>query len=76
MIMNRLLLTALMPVLLAGPVGARQTEPPAPLAVGTEAPDFTLISADRNGTGELMSLRDFRGQVVVIAFFYRARSSG
>ncbi len=74
--MNRLLLAAVIPALLAGPLQAQQAEPPRPLEVGTEAPDFTLISADRTGTGELVSLRDFRGQVVVIAFFYRARSSG
>lgn len=74
--MNRLLLAALVPLLLAGPAGAQQAEAPTPLSVGMEAPDFTLVSADRSGTGELVSLRDFRGQVVVIAFFYKARTSG
>ena len=74
--MKNTLLVGVTLALLAGPVAAQQAEPPAPLPVGTEAPDFTLVSADRMGTGELVSLRDFRGQVVVIAFFYRARSSG
>lgn len=74
--MQRTLLAGAVLAFLAGPATAQQAEPPTPLPVGTEAPDFTLVSADRVGTGELVSLRDFRGQVVVIAFFYRARSSG
>jgi hypothetical protein len=63
--------------LLAGlPVAAQQPEPVPPLAVGTVAPDFTLASATRHGVGKPVSLRDFRGQVVVLAFFFRARTSG
>lgn len=67
---------ALGAILLAGPVAAQVASAPVPLAVGVEAPDFTLISATKDGAGEMVSLRDFKGQVVVIAFFYRARSSG
>lgn len=53
-----------------------QAERPTPLPVGTVAPDFTLPSATRTGLGKPVSLRDFRGQVVVLAFFFRARTSG
>jgi hypothetical protein len=53
-----------------------QAERPTPLPVGTVAPDFTLPSATRSGVGKPVSLRDFRGQVVVLAFFFRARTSG
>jgi cytochrome oxidase Cu insertion factor (SCO1/SenC/PrrC family) len=60
----------------AGGLVAQQPQPPTPLAVGTEAPDFTLPSATRSGVGKPVSLRDFRGQVVVLAFFFRARTSG
>jgi cytochrome oxidase Cu insertion factor (SCO1/SenC/PrrC family) len=53
-----------------------QAERPTPLPAGTVAPDFTLPSATRTGLGKPVSLRDFRGQVVVLAFFFRARTSG
>lgn len=74
--MHRGALIALGAILVAGPIAAQEAPAPVPLAVGVEAPDFTLISATRDGAGEMVSLRDFKGQVVVIAFFYRARSSG
>ena len=40
--------------------------PAASLASGTQAPDFTLTSQDRTR----ISLHDFRGKVVAIAFIY------
>lgn len=47
------------------------------LDVGTEAPDITLIGADRTGVmSEELNLSDFRGQTVVLAFFFRARTPG
>ncbi len=39
--------------------------PSAVLAPGTPAPDFVLL----NATGEKVSLRDYRGQPVVLVFF-------
>jgi peroxiredoxin len=39
--------------------------PSAVLAPGTPAPDFALLSA----TGEKVSLRDYRGQPVVLVFY-------
>ncbi|MEO8294871.1 MAG: hypothetical protein ABI613_05085 [Gemmatimonadota bacterium] len=48
-----------------------------PLAVGSIAPDFALVGATSDGVlGDSVRLSDFRDQTVVIAFFYRARSSG
>jgi cytochrome oxidase Cu insertion factor (SCO1/SenC/PrrC family) len=62
----------------AGSLPAQQQQPQTgtPLAVGVEAPDFTLSSATRSGVGKPVSLHDYRGQVVVLAFFYRARTAG
>ncbi|MGD8494556.1 MAG: hypothetical protein PVF05_00095 [Gemmatimonadales bacterium] len=50
---------------------------PEPLAVGTKAPDFTLVGADADGVlSDSIRPTDFRGHTLVIAFFFRARSSG
>lgn len=50
--------------------------PPGP-AVGDPAPDFALAGASRYGLlREHARLRDYRGQTVVLAFFFRARSRG
>jgi peroxiredoxin Q/BCP len=53
---------------------AAQQLAPAP---GDSAPDFTLPAATRDGVQPApVSLRDFRGQTVVLAFFYKARTKG
>ncbi len=50
---------------------------PTPLAVGVTAPDFTLSAATKDGVSpKALSLLDFRGQTVVLAFFYKARTGG
>jgi peroxiredoxin Q/BCP len=50
---------------------------PTPLAIGDSAPDFTLPVGTRDGILPLPArLRDFRGQTVVLAFFYKARTGG
>ena len=47
------------------------------VAVGSPAPDFELRGATRFGVlAEPVSLSDFRGKTVVLAFFFRARGSG
>ena len=46
------------------------------LEVGQVAPDFTLVSAGRDGVGTPVSLSDYRGRTVVLAFFPKARTSG
>ncbi len=62
--------------LVAGPAGAQQPQALTPLTVGSVAPTFTLPSATRDGVGKPVSLADFAGHTVVIAFFYRARTGG
>ena len=58
---------------------AAQAVIPAPtsLMVGSPAPDFTLAAGTRAGvSAKPVKLSDLRGQVVVIAFYPRQRSSG
>ena len=68
-------------LLLAGGI-AVETAPvtaqePVPLKVGAEAPDFTLPAAKQAGVLPApVRLSDLRDQAVVIAFFYKARTSG
>ncbi len=73
----------LLPLLLAAPLAAQQPPAPppppgpTPLAVGVEAPDFTLPAATLDGvSAKPVHLKDLRGQTVVIAFFYKARTKG
>jgi hypothetical protein len=55
---------------------APQTATP-PIAVGAVAPDFALRAATRWGLLERpVRPSDFRGQTLVIAFFYQARTKG
>jgi hypothetical protein len=47
------------------------------LTVGSAAPEFVLRGATRYGLLETpVRLSDYRGQTVVIAFFYKARTKG
>lgn len=47
------------------------------LAVGTPAPAVELTGATRYGIlQEPVRLEDFRGETVVLAFFFRARTPG
>ena len=60
----------------AAPDAAAQTAA-QPLEVGAMAPDFTIPGATRYGILENpISLKEYRGKTVVIAFFYRARTRG
>ncbi len=63
--------------LLAAPaVASAQSQPGIP-AVGDTAPDFTLPVSTAHGIGKAPArLRDFRGQTVVLAFFFKVRTSG
>jgi hypothetical protein len=48
-----------------------------PLAVGAAAPEFVLDGGTMAGSlGKPFRLSDYRDQTVVIAFFYKARTSG
>jgi hypothetical protein len=54
-----------------------QAQDPDPIAVGTPAPDFELPGATRYGLlQDPVRLSDFRGEAVVLAFFFRARTRG
>ena len=47
------------------------------IAVGEMAPDFQVTGATRYGVlQDPVRLSDFRGEVVVLAFFFRARTRG
>ena len=60
-----------------GRAATGQMTKPTPLAAGTEAPKFTLPAATKDGVSpSAASLTDFRGQTVVLAFFYKARTGG
>jgi peroxiredoxin Q/BCP len=60
----------------AGFLAAQAVQGGTPLQVGAVAPDFTLASATSSGTGKPVRLSDFKGQTVVLAFFYKARTGG
>jgi thioredoxin-dependent peroxiredoxin len=48
-----------------------------PLEIGAVAPDFSLPGATRYGVlAKPVRLSDFKGKTVVLAFFYKARTSG
>jgi hypothetical protein len=62
---------------LAGPAAAQEPQMPPPLEVGAIAPDFHLPAATRHGVlRDQISLSDYRGKTVVLAFFFRARTRG
>ncbi|MGH7701599.1 MAG: hypothetical protein ACREMO_00755 [Gemmatimonadales bacterium] len=58
----------------AVPLPGQQSKPLTP---GQVAPDFALTGATQYGVlRDPVRLGDFRGETVVIAFFYKARSGG
>ena len=58
----------------AAPVSAQDSQL---LAVGEMAPDFALPGATRYGALENpVRLSDYRGETVVLAFFFRVRTRG
>jgi cytochrome oxidase Cu insertion factor (SCO1/SenC/PrrC family) len=70
---------ALAPALAAQQPAAPPPAPPqpTPLAVGAEAPDFTLSAATIAGVStKPVHLKDLRGKTVVLAFFFKARTGG
>ena len=59
------------------PASAPGAAPSASPPVGAMAPDFTLPGATRYGLLKApVHLSDYRGQTVVLAFFYQARTKG
>ena len=62
---------------LGAPTGSGAQEDPAFLAVGEMAPDFELPGASRYGVlDQPVRLSDYRGETVVLAFFFRVRTRG
>ena len=54
-----------------------QQSPTPPLEIGAVAPDFSLPGATRYGVlAKPVRLSDFKGKTVVLAFFFKARTSG
>lgn len=61
--------------LISGPAAA-QVDPDL-LPVGSVAPDFSLTGVTRYGIlRDPVRLSDYRGDVVVIAFFFKVRTRG
>ncbi len=59
------------------PVRAQAPADTTSPAVGAEAPDFSLPGATRFGLlKNPVRLSDYRGQTVVVAFFFKARTKG
>jgi peroxiredoxin Q/BCP len=64
-------------VALGIPGSSEAQEPSGFLSVGQEAPDIQVAGATRYGVlSEPVRLSQFRGETVVLAFFFRARSGG
>lgn len=76
---TRLLTLGLVSAALAAgaPTPAAGQDEPQFMAVGEMAPDIELTGATRHGVlRETVHLSDYRGEVVVLAFFFRARTRG
>ena len=64
-------------LLAAGVSAAQATSSSAGPGVGDVAPSFSLPGATRYGLlRDPVNLADYRGKVVVLAFFYKARTKG
>jgi hypothetical protein len=69
-------------ILVAVPTVSRAQQPPPeaatpPLEIGAVAPDFTMNGATRYGVLRApVRLSDFKGKTVVLALFFKARTSG
>jgi thioredoxin-dependent peroxiredoxin len=62
-------------------LAAQRSAPPVPttppLEIGVVAPQFTMKGATRYGVlASPVHLSDFKGKTVVLAFFFKARTSG
>jgi hypothetical protein len=68
--------------LTAAPAALAAQQSPAvattpPLEIGAVAPQFTMKGATRYGVlARPVHLSDFKGKTVVLAFFFKARTSG
>jgi hypothetical protein len=68
---------ALTPALLPAQQSPAKVGTTPPLKIGAVAPDFSLPGATRYGVLTTpVRLSDFKGKTVVLAFFFKARTSG
>ena len=77
--MRRLLVAAALAavVVIGAPDGATAQEADGLIEVGAMAPDFALTGATRHGVlQDQVRLSDYRGETVVLAFFFRVRTRG
>ena len=64
-------------VAVPGTARAQDAQVPDPLEVGAIAPDFSIPGATRHGIlAEPVTLKEYEGKTVVLAFFFRARTRG
>jgi thioredoxin-dependent peroxiredoxin len=71
------LILALTPAMLPAQQSPAKPGTTPPLQIGATAPDFSLPGATRYGVlAKPIRLSDFKDKTVVIAFFYKARTSG
>ncbi len=62
---------------LTGPTNAAAQDEQHFLAVGEMAPDIEVVGATRYGIlSDPVKLSDYRGETIVLAFFFRARTRG
>ena len=74
---RRLFVPAVLLSLAALAVPAQAQVEPDLLPVGSEAPDFSLPGVTQYGAlRDPVRLSDFRGDVVVLAFFFKVRTRG
>ncbi|HEY9448887.1 MAG TPA: hypothetical protein VIQ60_04005 [Gemmatimonadaceae bacterium] len=70
-------LVSLGATVVVAPPARAQADSAAALKVGETAPDFRAPGATRYGLlRDPVSLSDFSGKTVVLAFFYKARTKG
>lgn len=76
--MKRLMATGLLTgALMLGTGGCASAQDMDFLPAGADAPDVEFAGATREGpTDKPVRLSDFRGETVVLAFFYRVRTPG
>lgn len=62
---------------LAAPLALAAQQPETGPKVGDMAPDFSLVGATRYGIlRDQINLSSYRGNTVVLAFFFKARTRG
>lgn len=74
-----MLTTLVFAAIMQQPTAPPPPAPPSPpaLEVGAVAPDFAIPGATRWGTLKSpVRLSDYKGKVVVLAFFFKARTRG